>query len=173
MSVLSAPLKEAIRKLEAIEEDTNDYLNEHMDDLYDTYVIPEMKSVALAMNLPPGFADGIEFIKSGKNHGRIINTWGTRRVPLALWFNYGTKAHWIAPVNAKILSWISAGAAAGRNSGAIFFQNFLNKPGNRMYSKGHYVSGLPRTEAMEIGLRHGIKSLKEALPSKTRGELKN
>ena len=42
-----------------------------------------------------------------------------------------------------------------------------------MFSKGHYVSGLPRTEAMEIGLERGMKRLKESIAKVSEGELKD
>ena len=36
---------------------------------------------------------GIKFVRTGTNEGEIINTWGTQSLPLALWFNYGTRDH--------------------------------------------------------------------------------
>ncbi len=130
-----------IRKLQNIEPQTQEYLDDNMQSLYEQHVIPEMKSVAMAMNLPRKFIDGIKFVKTGKNEGKIINTWGTPNKPLARWFNYGTKAHFIAPIGALSLHWIT-------------------KEGRDAYSKGHMVSGLQKTNAMEIGLERGMKELK-------------
>lgn len=171
MSFTNASIKQAVQKLEQIEKDTNDYLDSHMEDLFNKYVIPEMKAVATAMNLPKEFAEGIEFRKTGYCTGQVINTWGTPKKPLALWFEEGTITHWIQ--GNPILSWISKGSDSGNNAGAIYFKNFANEPGMRMFSRGHYVKGLPKTEAMQYGLSRGLQRLKQALPKEAEGDLKN
>ncbi len=130
-----------IRKLQNLKPQTQEYLDDNMQSLYEAHVIPEVKSIAMAMNLPRKFIDGIKFVKTGKNEGKIINTWGTPNKPLARWFNYGTKAHFIAPIGALSLHWIT-------------------KEGRDAYSKGHMVSGLPKTNAMEIGIEQGMNRLK-------------
>ena len=176
MAVLEPLLNEAVRKLEAVEKNTNKYLNSNMRKLFNSIVIPEMKSIATAMNLPKDFVDGIKFRKTGENTGEVVNTWGGTynssgqfAAPLALWFNYGTARHWIQPKTpGGTLSWIAGG---GNNANAIYFQGGA-KEGQRMYSKGHYVSGLPRTEAMETGLARGMKLLKEKIDREAEGDLK-
>ena len=130
-----------IRKLQNLKPQTQEYLDDNMQSLYEKHVIPEVKSIAMAMNLPRKFIDGIKFVKTGKNEGKVINTWGTPNKPLARWFNYGTKAHFIAPIGALSLHWIT-------------------KEGRDAYSKGHMVSGLPKTNAMEIGIEQGMNRLK-------------
>ena len=107
MSAVDPILNNAIRKLESVEKKTNQYLDRKMSYLFRTYVIPEMQAIALAMNLPKEFAEGIKFRKTGTNKGQVINTWGGSTYtsagklakPLALWFNYGTPRHWIEPKN--------------------------------------------------------------------------
>jgi len=86
----------------------NQIIDENMEFLVNTYMIPELRSVALSSNLPDGFVIGIKFVKTGTNEGKIINTWGTEEKPLALWFNYGTRDHgskgnWADFVNLKFL----------------------------------------------------------------------
>jgi len=177
MSVLEPRLNEAIRKLESVEEKTNKYLNRDMRKLLNSIVIREMKSIARAMNLPQHFINGIKFRKTGPNIGEVINTWGGTynssgqfAAPLALWFNYGTARHWIQPKTpGGVLTWI---AGEGSNANAIFYKGNA-QPGQRMYSKGHYVSGLPRTEAMEIGLARGMKLLSMKIDRESEGELKD
>lgn len=130
-----------IVKLQNVKPKTEEYLDDNMQSLYEQYVIPEVKSIAMAMNLPQKFIDGIKFVKTGKNEGKVINTWGTPNKPLARWFNYGTKAHFIAPVGALSLHWIT-------------------KEGTHAFSKGHMVRGLPKTNAMEIGIDVGMNRLR-------------
>jgi len=130
-------------------------LDDFMEPLYNNTIIDEIKSLARASNLPQGFIDGIKFRKTGSNKGEVINTWGTQQKPLARWFNYGTKSHWIAPVKAKALHWLSK---IGIHSKAIFFQGGT-KSGTDLFSKGHYVSGISKTEVMERGYQIGSKRL--------------
>lgn len=145
-------------ELESAQDQVNDFLDLSMEDFFHELVIPEMKSVAIAANLPQGFVDGIKFVKVGKSHGKIINTWGTKDKPFAKWFNYGTKDKiWIEPRDPDGV--LAFPAKQGRNASAIFYQGNA-KEGSTLFSKGHYITGLPRTEAMEIGLRLGMARLK-------------
>ncbi len=137
-----------IEKLENVEPNTQEYLDDNMQSLYEKHVIPEVKSIAMAMNLPRKFIDGIKFVKTGKNEGKVINTWGTPNKPLARWFNYGTKSHFIAPIGALSLHWIT-------------------KEGAHAFSKGHMVRGLPKTNAMEIGIDVGMARLKSSTQKET------
>lgn len=147
--------KQTITELENLEKTAKKYLEDNLELLIEENVISEIKSVAKAMNLPDKFIDGITFKKVGPLHIKIINTWGTQDKPLARWFNYGTPQHWIEPINAKVLAW---GGKSGKNASAIFFQG--NNPEGMKFSKGHYVSGVPKTEAMENGIKLGMEKLK-------------
>lgn len=138
-----------------IKKHIDEILDDFMEPLVNFTIITEIKSIAAAANMPQAFIDGVKFIKTAKNIGKVINTWGTEEKPLARWFNYGTTRHWIEPVTAKVLAWAGGG---GKNASAIFFQGEKN-PGNTKFSKGHYVSGVPRTEAMERGFVLGKKQL--------------
>ncbi len=137
-----------ITKLENIKPETEEYFDDNMQSLYEAYVIPEVKAVAMAMNLPRSFIDGIKFVKTGKGEGKVINTWGTPSKPLSKWFNYGTKTHFIAPIGALSLHWIT-------------------KEGTHAFSKGHMVRGLPKTNAMEIGIDVGMARLKSSAQKET------
>ena len=55
----------------------------------------------------------------------------------------GTIRHWIEPIYAKALHWLSAGPFSGRSRVAIFAKRHDNKKGQDLFSKGHYVSGIP------------------------------
>jgi hypothetical protein len=142
---------------EDIRKETDKILDDFMEPLVNMTIIAEIKSIAMAANVPQGFIDGVKFRKTGPNQGEVINTWGTTEKPLAIWFNYGTTQHWIAPVTAKALAWKGS---EGKHATAIFFQG-ESKKGDTLFSTGHYVSGVPRTEAMEIGFNTGKKRMAE------------
>lgn len=139
---------------EEIKIEINRILDDFMEPLINFTIIAEIKAIAAAANIPQSFIDGVKFRKTGPNKGQVINTWGTTDKPLAKWFNYGTTMHWIAPVNKKALAW---GGKSGSHATAIFFQG--GEPEGTKFSKGHYVSGVPRTEAMERGFNIGKKRL--------------
>ncbi len=141
---------------EEVKKSINEILDDFMEPLINFTIIAEIKAIAQAANIPQGFIDGVKFRRTAPNKGQVINTWGTEKTPLAIYFNYGTSKHWIEPVNAKALAWKGGG---GRHATAIYFQGSTNK--GTKFSKGHYVSGVPRTEAMQIGFRIGKKRLAE------------
>ena len=151
-----------------LEEKINKILDDYMEPLYNATVIDEIKSLAKASNLPQSFIDGVKFRRTAPNQGEVINTWGTKEKPLAKWFNDGTKAHWIAPLK-KVLSWLSK---AGSHASAIFYQGGT-KPGTRLFSKGHYVSGIAKTEVMEKGYQLGKKRLSVEAAKIVESELEN
>ena len=136
----------------------NNILDAYMEDLFNDYIVDEIRIIAAAANMPKHFIAGIKFVKTGKNKGEIINTWGTKKEPLAVWFNYGTSMHWIEPLDPDGV--LAFPATGGRNASAIFFQGG-QQDGDTMFSKGHYVSGVPRTEVMEVGYKVGSKRLAE------------
>lgn len=136
----------------------NNILDAYMESLFNDYIVDEIRIIAAAANMPKSFIDGVKFVKTGLNEGEIINTWGTKDVPLAAYFNYGTTDHWIEPKSADGV--LAFPASSGRNASAIFFQGSSQK-GDTMFSKGHYVSGVPRTEVMEIGYKIGSGRLAE------------
>ena len=144
-------------QVESIRLEINKILDDYMAPLVNATIIAETRALADAAGLPPAFKDSIRFVKTGPNEGDVINEWGDPAKPLARWFNYGTRRHWIEPVRAKALSWLHK---SGKHAQAIFFQGRAKK-GDRLYSTGHYVSGVPRTEVMERGLERGSRLLEE------------
>ena len=138
-----------------IKKEIDRILDDFMEPLYNFTVIEEIKRIAQGANLPQGFIDGVKFIRTAPNQGKIINTWGTEEKPLARYFNYGTTMHWIEAVNAKVLAWQGE---QGRHATAIYFQG-EQFPGGTKFSTGHYVAGIPATHAMERGYNIGKKRL--------------
>ena len=145
----------------------DEILDAFMEPLMKNTIVAEIKALGFAANLPQKFMDGVKFIKTEKNKGMIVNTWGTKDRPLAIFFNYGTIQHWIEPTTAQVLAWSSS---IGQNPQAIFFQG-ESKEGDMLFSKGHYVSGVPRTEVMERGFNIGKKRLAIEAGNIVRNEL--
>src|SRR6185312_6377935 len=131
-------LDTSILQVLMLEPACNDYIDDHLDELMFKYVIPEIKIIAMGMNMPQGFIDGVKFVRTGRFTVKIINTWGTKDTPLALWFNYGTRDH--GPKFADRLHWID------------------KTTGQHIYAK--WVRGVPKTLAMERGIEQGMNKLK-------------
>lgn len=149
----------------------NNILDANMENLFNEYVVQEIRIISAAMNMPKEFIDGVKFIKTGNNKGEIINTWGSSEKPLALWFNHGTVTHWIEPIDPDgVLAW---GNTFGKNSPAIYFQGTGSKKGDMMFSRGHYVSGINPTYAMETGYEIGSKHLAVAASELIQKELES
>lgn len=127
--------------LEEQEQLVNQMLDNNMEFLVNTYLIPEIRAVAMSSNVPDGFVAGIKFVKTGQNQGEIINTWGTKELPLALWFNYGTRDH---------------------GSKGDWPLHWKGKDGKDIYAM--WVRGVPKTLAMEIGIDLGKQRLKDNVP---------
>ena len=120
----------------------NQILDENMIFLINSIMIPEIRAVAMASNVPDGFVTGIKFIKTGDNEGEIINTWGTKELPLAKWFNYGTRDH------GSLGNWPL---------------HWKGKGGEDIYAM--YVRGVPKTLVMETGIQIGTQQLREQVPT--------
>jgi len=120
----------------------NQILDENMIFLINSIMIPEIRAVAMASNVPDGFVTGIKFIKTGDNEGEIINTWGTKELPLAKWFNYGTRDH------GSLGNWPL---------------HWKGKGGEDIYAM--YVRGVPKTLVMETGIQIGTQKLREQVPT--------
>jgi len=134
---------------EEIRKAVDEILDDFMEPLVTYTIIDEIKSLAQAANMPKSFVDGVKFKRTGKNKGEVINTWGTEEIPLARFFNYGTSKHWIEPKNKKALAF----GGGGTHAQSIYFQG--SAPAGTKFSKGHYVSGVPKTLVMERGFNIG------------------
>ena len=153
---------------EEIKKAINAILDDFMEPLMNFTIITEIKSIAVAANMPRSFVEGVKFRKTGPNIGQVINTWGTDDLPLARYFNYGTSLHW---TESKTPGKPLAFAGGGSYGRAIYFQGAKNA-GGVVFSMGHYVSGVPRIEAMERGYALGKKRLAEEAGKIVQKELK-
>lgn len=161
-------LQQAIQDIEKLEPKTRQYIIDNLDPLMNEFVVFECIAAAKASNLPLEFIAGIAWKRTGELSGRIVNTWGSTDKPLAKWFNNGTPDHWIEPLKeGGVLVWE---ATFGRHAKAIFFMGDAVQ-GQLLFSKGHFVSGLDKTEAMERGISNGMKRLKPAILKNSKREV--
>ena len=111
--------------------------------------------------------DELKVIKKKNNEMSISFTVSSYKTdddkPLWKFFEYGTKDHWIEPVNAKALHWTKKGG--GRPQG-IYFQSSATQEGDSMFSTGHYVRGIKAREVMGRTKKRGIQKFKNLLINK-------
>lgn len=131
--------------------------------IHDT-IVNEMKSSGFASGVPEEFINHIKVRKLSDSHYQVYNDWESEDgKPLALWFEHGTKRHWVeSKTKGKPLAWPSGGSESGSGK-AIYSKRADNKKGKMLFSMGHYVNGIPAYESMSFGFDRGIKRMKEVL----------
>ncbi len=128
-------------------------------------VMAEMIRSAQAAGMPKKFIDHIHIKKRSKYTYHIINDWkGPKGEPLAVYFEFGTDRHWIEPKSHKgVLAFPAPDKASQKHAKAIYYKGGNKKPGEMVFSKGHYVSGIAPLEPMSRGFDIGVERMKEAL----------
>ena len=121
-------------------------------------ILFEIISACHAANMPKSFISNIKLTQISELVYEIENAWtGENGEPLAVFFEYGTDRHWIEPKDPNgVLAWASGGPQSG-SAQAIYSKRADNKKGNTLYSKGHYVNGVPPLEPMHQGLKIGMR----------------
>lgn len=129
-------------------------------------IYAEMVLSAQASGMPQKFIDGIVLRKISETKFEIENMWKENGKPLAKWFEHGTKDHWIEPRDPDgVLAWPKLPEGQQRNASAIYYKSNTPADGEMIFSKGHYVSGLPAMESMHIGFRIGKERMAGVLKS--------
>ena len=132
-----------------------------IEDIIKDTILSEMISASNAAGMPKSFIKNIKLKKISDGRYEIENAWKNEDdKPLAIFFEYGTDDHYIS--GNPILAWPSGGPNSG-NATAIYSKSAGNKKGNMLFSRGHYVSGLPAYEPMTNGFRKGSQKMKEVL----------
>ena len=124
----------------------------------------EMVMASQAAGMPDKFIENIKLHKISDTKYIIENAWEDNGKPLAVWFEYGTTDHWIEPRNPRgVLAFPKPAEGMQRHSSAIYFKSHKPDAGEMVFSKGHYVSGLPALEPMSRGFKIGSERMKERL----------
>ena len=139
-----------------LEKEIPRFVSENMETWINETILKDVLTFARASNMPKSFIDSIK-IESIDGGYAVTNDWkGKNDEPLARFFEYGTTDHWIEPRDPKgVLAWSAVAHSKQRNPSAIYYQNKQTKKGDALFSKGHYVSGLPALEPMNRGLEKG------------------
>lgn len=150
-------------------EDVPKFVNDNLDTWIAETILRQAQMYARAANMPRKFIDNIR-VESGPGGFDLVNEWkGKKGEPLAEWFEFGTERHWVEPKDKDgVLAWPAVAHGKQRNAPAIYFKRGTKK-GTMLFSKGHYVSGLPAIEPMTRGVEQGIHKLKRRI----RREVKN
>ena len=92
-------------------------------------------------------------------------------IPLDLYFEEGTKDHWIAPKNKKALHWIKGGGADRPQ--AIFSQGAGSEAGDSMFSMGHFVRGIEARKIVTDTKKIGYPKFRKELMRQLKEYMKN
>ena len=102
-----------------------------------------IRNVARQQKMPKRYAQSLHFEMEGMTLICWVDFEGEHGEPLGLWFEEGTKRHFIAPVTKMALRFIM--------KGAVFF------------SKGHWVRGIVARHVFKHGFRQGFPKFKKEL----------
>jgi len=83
-----------------------------------------------------------------------------KNIPLDLYFEHGTKDHWIEPKEKKALHWIDTG---GSSPQAIYSQGSNLKEGESKFSMGHFVKGIEARNIMTDTKKLGYPKFRKEL----------
>lgn len=144
-------------------------INENAEDWIYDYVVLETKRMALAMFLPEKFIESIELRYHGNGRASVVNTFGTPDVPLAKFFNYGTKRNYT--IEPKVVHGTPAPRSprdkerVGDKSVKVVHPQALKweSGGETRFAKRVTHPGFPKTMAMEFGVQQGKKFLMQHL----------
>lgn len=106
-----------------------------------------IRNVARQQKMPKRYAQSLHFEMDGMFLWCWVDFKGEKDEPLDLWFEEGTKRHWIEPVAKKALHWIQEGISR--------------------FSRGHYVRGITARHVFKHGTRQGIKKFLKELERET------
>jgi len=126
MESLSFRIQEHIRKIAPI--------------VADRTIGEGIRNVARQQKMPKRYAQSIHTEMDGMDLWIWVDFEGEDGEPLGLWFEEGTKRHWVGPVLRKALRWIMMGMVR--------------------FSKGHWVRGIVARHVFKHGVRQGMGKFK-------------
>jgi len=120
-----------------------EYLEYKIVDIANETIVEAIRQEAMHKEMPPRYINSLHSDFDGNYLWIWVDFKGKNNVPLDLWFEEGTKRHFIKPVFKKALSWVLRGV--------------------RFFSKGHFVSGIEAKHIFENGLQKGYPRFKAKL----------
>lgn len=122
-----------------------------------------IKREAKQKRLPQRYINNIHTEFDGEYLWVWVDFKGDDDEDLDLFFEEGTKSHWIAPIRKKALAWK---ARAGKFASAIYYKSGI-RSGKNLFSKGHYVSGIRARYVFKDGFDKGYPKFKRKLVLET------
>jgi len=120
-----------------------EYLEYRIVDIANETIVEAIRQEAMHKEMPPRYINSLHSDFDGNYLWIWVDFKGKNNVPLDLWFEEGTKRHFIKPVFKKALSWVLRGV--------------------RFFSKGHFVSGIEAKHIFENGVQKGYPKFKAKL----------
>ncbi len=119
-------------------------------DIANKTILQAIRDEASLKEMPQRYIDGIHSEFDGKDLWVWVDFEGKKGEPLDLFFEEGTKDHFIKPKSKKALAWITKGAI-GIVTAA------------RLFSKGHWISGMEARHIFDNGVKKGYPEFKKLL----------
>ncbi len=120
-----------------------EYGKSRLLDVANQTLVRSIKEEATHQRMPQRYIDSIHSDFDGEYLWIWVDFKGKNKEPLDLWFEEGTKRHFIKPVFKKALSWVL---------GQV-----------RYFSKGHFVSGIEARHIFQKGVEKGYPEFKSKL----------
>lgn len=118
-----------------------EFLNFKIVDIANQTLVAAIREEAFSKNMPARY---INSIKAEYDRGYLwiwVDFKGKKGEPLDLFFEEGTKRHFIKPKTKKSLAWVQKGV--------------------QYFSKGHYVSGITARHVIKNGFQNGYPDFKK------------
>lgn len=110
-------------------------------------IVKAIKSEATLKKMPQRYIDGIWSDTDGEDILIGIDFKGEKLEPLDIFFEEGTKGHQIKPIKKKALAFFEKGAIGIATAA-------------RLFSKGHWISGIEARHIFKNGIRRGLPEFK-------------
>ncbi len=127
-----------------------EFTNYRILDIANQTLVKAIRDEAILKNMPQRYINSIQSDFDGRELWIWVDFKGKKGEPLDLYFEEGTKRHFIKPVRKKALAFIEKGAIGIAT-------------GIRRFSKGHWVSGIEARHIFTEGLKKGYPGFKKKL----------
>ena len=144
-----------------------EFVNYKILDIANQTILQAIKKEALLKNMPKRYIDNIQSEFDGTYLWIWVDFKGKNNEPLDVFFEEGTRDHYIKPKNKKALAFTGKGTHAS----AIYYTGSKKSTGKK-FSKGHYVSGIDARYVFADGLEKSYQDFKNKLKQEIEDYLK-
>ncbi len=120
-----------------------EYGKSRLVDIANQTLVRSIKEEATHQRMPQRYIDSIHSDFDGEYLWIWVDFKGKNKEPLDLWFEEGTKRHFVKPVLKKAMTWVLREI--------------------RYFSKGHFVSGMEAKHIFQKGVEKGYPEFKSKL----------